>query len=193
MSNAHFRSYVFLPVVALLMMSALSQVAEAASYSSQRVTTSAPPTTGCTTPDAADSFLTSDQRVYLWFTATVNNDDQISNQWIQPNGQVGASGQWGRVSGSYCFTGASLNIGTLPSSALGQWEARVYNNGAFLFSVYFLVRDGGPAVVVSTGCGAEACRRQGLRRDVHGSSWNRFGWVHDALSGQRRRWRGVRL
>lgn len=103
------------------------------------------------TPDAADSFLTSDQWIYLWFTAAVNADEQLSNQWIQPNGQVAASGQWGRVSGNYCFTGASLYVGSLPSSALGQWEARVYNDGVFLCSVYFLVRDGGPAVVVASG------------------------------------------
>ncbi len=135
----------------LLMTSAVSSTAGAASFSSQRVTRSAPPASGCVMPDAADSFLTSDQSIYLWFTATVSTDDQLSNQWIQPNGQVAANGQWGRVSGNYCFTGASLYVGSLPSSALGQWEARVYNNGAFLFSVYFLVRDGGPAVVVASG------------------------------------------
>ena len=123
MPNSRFRFYGVLPLALLLMASSLSQLAEAASYSNQRVTGAAPPASGCTTPTAADSFLTSDQLVYLWFTATVNSDDQLSNQWIQPNGQVAASGQWGRVSGSYCFTGASLNIGSLPSSALGQWAA----------------------------------------------------------------------
>jgi hypothetical protein len=134
----------------LLMIPAAASTASAASFSNQRVTRAAPPASGCVTPEAADSLLTSDQWVYLWFTAAVSTDDQLSNQWVQPNGQVAASGQWGRVSGNYCFTGASLYVVSLPSSALGQWEARVYNNGVFLFSVYFLIRDGGPSIVVAS-------------------------------------------
>ena len=88
---------------------------------------------------------------------SLSTDDQLSNQWVQPNGQVAASGQWGRVSGNYCFTGASLYVVSLPSSALGQWEARVYNNGVFLFSVYFLIRDRGSVDSCRIGCGAETC------------------------------------
>lgn len=151
MTRVHFSSRSIQSLAFLLMISAAPSTASAASFSNQRVTRSAPPASGCTTPEAADSFLTSEQRVYLWFNAAVTTDDQLSNQWIQPNGQVAASGQWGRVSGSYCFIGASLYIGGLPSSAMGRWEARVSNNGVFLFSVYFVMRDGGPAVVVSSG------------------------------------------
>lgn len=60
------------------MVSAVAGTGSAASVSNQRVTRSAPPASGCVTPDAADSFLTSDQWIYLWFTAAVNADDQLS-------------------------------------------------------------------------------------------------------------------
>src|ERR1039457_5515790 len=79
----------------LLMIPAAASTASAASFSNQRVTRAAPPASGCVTPEAVDSLLTSDQWVYLWFTAAVSTDDQLSNQWVQPNGQVAASGQWG--------------------------------------------------------------------------------------------------
>lgn len=163
MFRVHSPLYLIQSFAVLLIMSTSPRTATAASFSSQRVTRSAPPASGCVTPEAADSFLTSDQWVYLWFNAAVSTDDQLSNQWIQPDGQVAASGQWGRISGNYCFIGASLYVGSLPSAALGQWEARVSNNGVFLFSLYFLVRDGGSAVVVPSGAAQKPVDVRSLR------------------------------
>jgi hypothetical protein len=47
---------------------------------------------------------------------------------------------WGPVSGEYCFDNApSLAISNLPTSQIGAWHARVWDNGSLLFSAPFTV------------------------------------------------------
>ena len=57
---------------------------------------------------------------------------------------------WNPVSGTYCFTGASLAVANLPASRLGSWHARVYDNGNLLFSLLFTVSSSASGVTVSS-------------------------------------------
>lgn len=118
-------------------------VATAASVNNQRVTTQAPPSSGCVVPPGTPSLLTSDGTVYLYFESTVTNSDALRNDWIAPDGSLISGGNWGISAGSYCFIGASLGISNLPPQLLGNWQARVWDNGAVLFTVPFTVSSTG--------------------------------------------------
>ena len=114
-------------------------VTHAASVTNQRVTTVAPPASTCVVPPSTPSFTTSDNTVYLYFEASVTASDALYDDWIGPSGQRIAGGNWSSIIGTYCFTGASLNITNTPTSLLGQWQARVWDNGAVLFTVPFTI------------------------------------------------------
>jgi hypothetical protein len=88
-------------------------------------------------------FTTQDQTVYLWFTATVTSADSVTSDWLAPDGSVVPGVSWSAYSGTACFTGAKLAIGSLPTSKLGSWQARVYNHGSQWFSVPFTVGQAG--------------------------------------------------
>ncbi len=106
-------------------------------FQNQRATTQAPPSSGCTAPPAANSFLPSNGTIYLYFEATVTNADSLTSDWLAPNGDVFAGGNWSAESGFFCFTGAALGISNQPPAHFGAWQARVYDNGNPLFSVSF--------------------------------------------------------
>jgi uncharacterized protein (TIGR03437 family) len=112
-----------------------------ATFSNQRVTTQTPPAGDCTSlPPAVTSFLTTQGSVYLFFDATVTTSDSLNNDWLAPDGTVVAGTGWGPVSGEYCFDNApSLAISNLPTSQIGAWHARVWDNGSLLFSAPFTV------------------------------------------------------
>jgi uncharacterized protein (TIGR03437 family) len=76
----------------------------------------------------------------LFFDATVTTSDSLNNDWLAPDGTVVAGTGWGPVSGEYCFDNApSLAISNLPTSQIGAWHARVWDNGTLLFSAPFTV------------------------------------------------------
>ena len=127
----------------LLFLSSLASTAYGATYNNQRVTTAAPPATGCVVPPAVSSFLTTDNTIYLYFEAAVTTSDNLTNDWLGPNGTKVAGGSWDPGSGNYCFTGASLNIANTPANLLGSWQARVFDNGTLLFSVSFTINPQG--------------------------------------------------
>ena len=116
------------------------------SYTNQRVSTQAPPATGCVVPPAVTSFLTTQNTVYLFFQATTTASDALTDQWIAPGGSVAQSGTWTPSAGNGCYS-SSLSITNLPASQLGSWSVQVYNNGTLLFSVPFTVS--APAVTIS--------------------------------------------
>jgi len=119
-------------------------------FSNQEVTKTAPPASGCSTPPAVTSFLTTDGIVYLYFTATVSGSDHITSDWLAPNGDVLTAGDWGSLSGgTYCFTGVSINISNPKPGHFGAWQARVYDNGTQLFAVPFTVSAAGSSPVIS--------------------------------------------
>jgi hypothetical protein len=107
----------------------------------------------CSDPPSSQSFATTDGTVYLYFYAVTSLSDHITSDWLAPDSTIVAGGNWGNpVSGNYCYLGASLNISGLPSSQIGGWKARVYDNGALQFSVPFTVSGtgsgGGPPAPV---------------------------------------------
>ena len=118
------------------------------SYSDQRVTAQAPPAAGCVLPPATSAFATTNGTVYLYFAATVAATDLLSNDWLAPDGSTVSGASWPQQAGDFCFTGASLPIGSLSGSKLGNWQARVYDNGKVLFSVTFSVSAAASAVPV---------------------------------------------
>jgi uncharacterized protein (TIGR03437 family) len=110
-----------------------------ATFSGQVVTTSPPSASGCTTPPSVTAFLTTQSTVYLYFVATTAATDSLTDSWVAPNGVVVSTASWNAVSGTFCFTGANLNISNLPASQLGAWKVEVFDNGTLLFSVSFNV------------------------------------------------------
>lgn len=115
-------------------------------FSNQEVTTTAPPASGCSTPPALTSFLTTDGTVYLYFNATVSGSDHITADWLAPNGDVLPANDWGTLAaGSYCFVGAALDISNPKPGHFGAWQARVYDNGTQLFAVPFTISAAGPS------------------------------------------------
>jgi hypothetical protein len=114
-------------------------------FNSQRVTTTPPPaSSGCgVTPPAVNSFQGTTATVYLYFLTTLTLSDQLSFDWVAPNGAVvlGISGD-NPVPGAgyFCFTRESLPLGNLPFSNIGgTWQARVFDKGILLFSIPFTV------------------------------------------------------
>ena len=120
---------------------AAGQPAAGASFSNQRVTTQAPPASGCgAVPPSVNVFFPTDSTVYLFFDATVTTSDTLTSDWLPPGTVTAFTGSyWIPSSGNYCFPGASWNISNTPANQFGQWYARVYDNGNLQFSVPFSV------------------------------------------------------
>ncbi len=116
--------------------------------SDPRVTTAAPPASGCVLPPSQNAFSTSSTTVYLYFAAVVTAQDGLRNDWLAPDGSTVAGVSWNPQAGDFCFTGASLAIGSLTSAKLGSWHARIYDNGTLLTSIAFTVSAtaSGPAI-----------------------------------------------
>jgi hypothetical protein len=94
----------------------------------------------CSNPPPATSFVTTDNTVYLYFLGTTTLSDQLSSDWLAPDGTVVSGAKWNPNNpATYCFVGASLSIVTLPASQLGAWQARIYDNGILQFSIPFTV------------------------------------------------------
>jgi uncharacterized protein (TIGR03437 family) len=108
-------------------------------FTSQRVTTQAPPSSGCVVPPAVTSFSTTDNLAYLYFSAVVSASDLLSTDWLAPDGAIIKGTSWAQAPGNFCFTGGFLPLVNLAASKLGAWQARVYDNGVQLFSVAFSV------------------------------------------------------
>jgi hypothetical protein len=103
------------------------------------VSATPPPLNACAVPPIAASVSTADT-VYLYFEATVSTNDQLSFDWVAPNGTIVGLGVYPPVSGDYCFPGNSLDLSSLglPNEA-GIWQSRIFNQGSLLFSVPFKV------------------------------------------------------
>ncbi|MEP7353551.1 MAG: RHS repeat-associated core domain-containing protein [Acidobacteriota bacterium] len=114
-------------------------------YTGQEVSKVDPANT-CSNPPSATSFLTTDPTVYLYFNAATTTDDHLTHDWLAPNGTVLAGGGWNPASGNFCYLNATLALGSYAGLQwLGSWSARVYNNGALLFTVPFTL---GPAQAI---------------------------------------------
>jgi hypothetical protein len=90
-------------------------------------------------PPATTSFRTSDNSLYLYLEGTVTAADSLSVTWIAPSGRTYDGGSWFSNSGTFCFQGARLLIGSTSDSNLGAWQVRVSDNGTPAFSVPFSI------------------------------------------------------
>jgi trimeric autotransporter adhesin len=125
--------------------------APAISVNDQRVTTQAPPASGCVVPSSVTTFQTTNNFIYLYFNAVVSSSDELMNNWLAPDGTVIPGTQWSQATGNLCFDNApALAISNLPAARLGTWVARVYDNGTLLFSIAFSVTAPAPSVVVTS-------------------------------------------
>jgi hypothetical protein len=89
---------------------------------------------------ANSSFLPTDPSANVYFEINgVASTDQVSDQWIQPDGSVYASGQWGPTSGNRCYEDVISISGSRPASMSGIWHARVFVSGAQLFDLTFQI------------------------------------------------------
>jgi hypothetical protein len=104
-----------------------------------RTTTEAPPSSGCTLPDAVTAFLTTDATVYLYLDGAATRSVTLSTDWLAPDGTIFNGATWTTPSGNSCFTSASLSIASLPPTRLGSWLARVYVSGTLIFTLPFTV------------------------------------------------------
>ena len=107
-------------------------------FSVQRVTKSAPASSGCVLPPAVNSFAITDT-VYLYFVGNVTSNNLLTREWVAPNGAVVSTGSYLQQSGNICFTSANLNIALTQINPVGVWQVRVYDHGSLLFSVPFTV------------------------------------------------------
>ena len=95
--------------------------------------------TTCTVPPATSAFLTTDNNAYLYFGATLSASDNLTSDWLAPNGDVLSGVSWNPGAGTYCFTGASLDISNPKPGHLGGWLARIYDNALMIASTPFTV------------------------------------------------------
>jgi hypothetical protein len=132
-----------------------------------RLTTQAPSPLGCTLPPAATSFQTSQGAIYLYFEATVTASDSLSTDWLSPDGSVLPGGSWSAPGiGSFCFN-ATLNIASLSGGRLGNWQARIYDNGTTVAPLAFTVASTQTTPPPPTGTNATGA----LPHVAAGSTW----------------------
>jgi hypothetical protein len=125
-------------------------VAPAVSVTNVQVSKIPPPS--CTPPPSATSFLTTDASVYLFFDAVTSSSDNLSSDWLAPNGTVLAGTSWQSSTGTHCFVGTPLNIANLTTAQLGTWTAQISDNGRLLTGLAFKVSaPAGPAPSISSG------------------------------------------
>ena len=107
---------------------------------------------GCSAPTPATAFLTTDQRVWVWFNVTgANTGDVASATWYYPDGTAYKSGNWNAVtsSGSWCFPWSIDIAGNPPASSPGNWSVRVSWNGSSLFTLNFTIGASAPSISAS--------------------------------------------
>lgn len=109
---------------------------------------------GCPVPTPATSFLTTDQKVWIWFNVTgANAGDLPSATWYSPGGAAYLSGNWNPVAsaGTWCFWWSIDVAGSAAASSPGNWSIGISWNGSSLFTVNFTILAPGPSISISPG------------------------------------------
>ena len=112
------------------------------SVTDRMVTKTVDTSSGCSAPTPATAFLTTDQRVWVWFNVTgANAGDIASATWYYPNGTAYKSANWNPVasSGSWCFPWSIDIAGNPPAANPGNWSVGVAWNGSLLFTLNFTI------------------------------------------------------
>ncbi len=96
----------------------------------------------CATPTSKNAFLTTDASVYAWFTYNgVQTGDVFTFNWIHPSGAVDSYQPTTTLtfSGSGCTAWAFGIAGQEAATEPGPWQAKVFRNGALLFTLPFTI------------------------------------------------------
>ncbi len=92
-------------------------------------------------PEPASAFLTTDERVWLWFYLRGTREgDRVRAEWYRPDGELYRIGNWtlGATSGGTCFRGSTPLAGTAAGYP-GAWTISVFYNDEYLFPGAFTV------------------------------------------------------
>ncbi|HYL38787.1 MAG TPA: peptidoglycan DD-metalloendopeptidase family protein [Bryobacteraceae bacterium] len=140
----------------------LAPAAGAITVRDSRITASASEET-CAAPKPAAEFQPTARQAFLWFAARrVRSGDQLRVEWVDPAGAVSTTADYGELPNApeLCFTSQLPIAGFAPASQPGTWKARVFANGALLFSREFRIAaeldTGGPVVTSVKWSGLKA-------------------------------------
>jgi len=112
----------------------------------QAYTATAPSDAACNPGPSASTFLTTDATVFLYvLVSSASAGDQLSVDWIRPDGVVYASGSFPALpsGGSYCFDDGIDVAGATAAQYPGVWAIRGYWNGVTLFTRNFTLNQAG--------------------------------------------------
>ncbi|MFB3827688.1 MAG: alkaline phosphatase family protein [Bryobacteraceae bacterium] len=107
---------------------------------------------GCTQPTAVTNFLTTDPKVFLWFSVRdAKAGDVASAEWLYPDGKRYKSGSWNPVSssGSWCYWWEIPVAGNPPASNPGRWAVRILWNNTVLATLSFSISEPAPPVTAT--------------------------------------------
>ena len=108
-------------------------------FSSQTMTASGPPNDGtCGNPTPSASFVKANTLIYNYFVANITTGDTLTTEWVGPDGSILTGESWTNVNGNYCYY-SPLEIDGTPANRLGQWQARVSDNGTMVFWLPFTI------------------------------------------------------
>ena len=94
------------------------------------------------TPEPASIFLTTDERVWLWFYLRgAREGDRARGEWYRPDGELYRLSNWtvGPTSGGVCFRSSTALAGTAAAGYPGVWTISVFLNDEYLFAERFTV------------------------------------------------------
>jgi hypothetical protein len=112
----------------------------AVTITDRRMTGTTPPN-NCAPPPVKTNFAPTDQIAYLWVLATgASAGDLVRWDFVQPNGSLYFQSQLTlTVSGNVCFW-SGINIAGQPAAALlGNWQVRLFYNGAQMLTENFTI------------------------------------------------------
>ncbi|MGH9719739.1 MAG: S8 family serine peptidase [Bryobacteraceae bacterium] len=99
-----------------------------------------PSGTGCPTPESTDTFLTTDERVFVWWLALDGKTGDVAKaEWYDPNGRLYVTNRWPPLvrDGNFCFNGSMTIAGQSAAQRLGTWTVTVSWNDVPLFAAPF--------------------------------------------------------
>jgi subtilase family serine protease len=88
----------------------------------------------------ASWFLPTDPSANVYLEVNnVASTDQLTDQWIRPDGTVYATNSWSSATGNRCYADSVNIAGAAPVNSPGTWHARVFLNGSVLFDLPFTI------------------------------------------------------
>jgi uncharacterized protein (TIGR03437 family) len=161
-------------------------------------TSGGPIATACTPPTTKTSFLPTDQAVFQWtLVSGAKVGDQVRWDFVQPSGAVYSTTNPPLTlsnEGDVCFYVSISIAGTQAASLLGNWQARVYYNGALIVTDNFTISSGAGINVTDSrtsagpipdGCDAPVAKTAFLTTDSRAYQWTH---ISNGTQGAAVRW-----